>query len=178
MYLLPFLKDAIDLLQGHFISSAGLSMTPTARDAGVESIAVSCNQPILVFLLRSILVLLLYWFSSISAVVSTGFFGDYEWDLLCNSFTKTRLESTSANLLTHPSFSTYARLICSPTRPVDHMFFDYVGDHELCCGHVCEGQWSDVLRPSSSKPTKALSSCTTLLAVVETFSKFSISSIL
>lgn len=39
--LLSFLKDAIDLLQGHYILSVSRSMTPTAEKGGVEAFAVS-----------------------------------------------------------------------------------------------------------------------------------------
>lgn len=39
-----YLKDAIDLLQGHYIVSVSRDMTPSSQKGGLESVAVSTNQ--------------------------------------------------------------------------------------------------------------------------------------
>ena len=36
-----FVKDAIDLLQGHYIASVGRDMAPSSQNGGLEAIAVS-----------------------------------------------------------------------------------------------------------------------------------------
>lgn len=38
---LAFVKDAIDLLQGHYIVSVSRDMTPTTQKGGLEAMAVS-----------------------------------------------------------------------------------------------------------------------------------------
>lgn len=38
---LAFVKDAIDLLQGHYIVSVSRDLTPTAQKGGLEAVAVS-----------------------------------------------------------------------------------------------------------------------------------------
>lgn len=39
-----YLKDAIDLLQGHYIVSVSRDMTPSSQKGGLETVAVSTSQ--------------------------------------------------------------------------------------------------------------------------------------
>lgn len=39
-------KDAIDLVQGHYIVAVSRDMAPVARKGGLEAVAVSDHQPI------------------------------------------------------------------------------------------------------------------------------------
>ena len=41
---MPHMKDAIDLLQGHYIVSVNRDMTPPSEKGGLEAIAVSAIQ--------------------------------------------------------------------------------------------------------------------------------------
>lgn len=41
IFFLHFLKDAIDLMQGHYIMSVSRDMTATSQKGGIEAIAVS-----------------------------------------------------------------------------------------------------------------------------------------
>lgn len=48
------IKDAIDLLQGHYIVSISREMTPPSQKGGVEALAVSSSQDAILFSLYSI----------------------------------------------------------------------------------------------------------------------------
>lgn len=55
-----YVKDAIDLLQGHYIVSVGRDMTPSSQKGGLEAVAVSTSQlPIIFFIhiLRQLVIL-------------------------------------------------------------------------------------------------------------------------
>lgn len=46
------MKDAIDLLQGHYIVSVSREVTPTSQKGGLEAVAVSTIQTTVCFIIK------------------------------------------------------------------------------------------------------------------------------
>jgi hypothetical protein len=75
-----YLKDAIDLLQGHYIVSVSRDMTPSSPKGGLETVAVSTSQMAISFvhiIFRQLIISVCIMYISVCDIFLSSFCGRY-----------------------------------------------------------------------------------------------------